>query len=61
MSCDLPGIPVPASAQLETLEKKLNKAKAQLKKKTTKADNLKVRQLKRKFLLAKGMSGNSRK
>ena len=60
MSCDLPDIPVPAS-QLVTLEKKLNKAKAQLKKKTTKADKLKVRQLERKFFLAKGMSGNSRK
>ena len=44
-----------------TLEKKLNKAKAQLTKKTTKADKLKVRQLERKFFLAKGMSGNSRK
>ena len=60
MSCDLPDIPVPAS-QLVTLEKKLNKAKAQLKKKTTKAVKLKVRQLKRKFFLAKGISGNSRK
>ena len=60
VSSDLPDIPVPAS-QLVTLEKKLNKAKAQLKKKTTKADKLKVRQLERKFFLAKGMSGNSRK
>jgi len=60
VSCDLPDIPVPAS-QLVTLEKKLNKAKAQMKKKTAKADNLKVHQLQRKFLLAKGMSGNSRK
>jgi len=60
VSSDLPDIPVPAS-QLVALEKKLNKAKAQLKKKTTKADKLKVRQLERKFFLAKGMSGNSRK
>ena len=60
MSSDLPDIPVPAS-QLVTLETKLNKAKAQLKPKTTEADKLKVRQLKRKFFLAKGMSGNSRK
>ena len=64
VSSDLPDIPVPAS-QLVTLEKKLklNKVKAQLKKKTTKADKLKVhvRQLERKFFLAKGMSGNSRK
>ena len=60
MSSDLPGIPVPAY-QLVTLEKKLNKAKAQLKRKTTKADKLKVRQLERKFFQAKGMSGNSRK
>ena len=60
VSSDLPGIPVPAS-QLVTLETKLNKAKAQLKKKTTKADKLKVRQLKRRFFLAKGMFGNSRK
>ena len=60
VSSDLPDIPVPAS-QLVTLETKLNKAKAQLKKKTTKADKLKVRQLKRRFFLAKGMFGNSRK
>jgi len=60
VSSDLPDIPVPAS-QLVTLEKKLNKAKAQLKKKTTKADKLKVRRLERKLFLAKGMSGNSRK
>jgi len=59
VSSDLPDIPVPAS-QLVTLEKKLNKAKAQLKKKTAKADKLKVCQLERKFFLAKGMSGNSR-
>ena len=60
VSSDLPDIPAPAS-QLVTLEKKLNKAKAQLKKKTAKADKLKVRRLERKFFLAKGMSGNSRK
>ena len=60
MSSDLPDIPAPAS-QLVTLERKLNKAKAQLKKKTAKADKLKVRRLERKFFLAKGMSGNSRK
>jgi len=60
VSSDLPDIPVPAS-QSVTLEKKLNKAKAQLKRKTTKADKLKVLQLERKFFLAKGMSGNSRK
>ena len=60
VSSDLPDIPVPAS-QLVTLEKKLNNAKAQLKKKTTKADKLKVRQHERKFFLAKGMSGNARK
>ena len=53
MSCDLPDIPVPAS-QLVTLEKKLNEAKAQLKKKTTKADNLKVRQLKKNSLWPRG-------
>ena len=60
VSSDLPDIPAPAS-QLVTLEKKLNKAKAQLKKKTAKADKLKVRRLERKFFLAKEMSGNSRK
>ena len=60
MSSDLPDIPVSVS-QLVTMEKKFNKAKAQLKKKTTKADKLKVHQLERKFFLAKGMSGNSRK
>jgi len=52
----LPDIPVPAS-QLVTLERKLNMAKAQLKKKATKADKLKVRQRERKFFLAKWMSG----
>ena len=55
VSSDLPDIPVLVS-QLSPY-----KAKAQLKKKTTKVDELKVRQLERKFFLAKGMSGNSRK
>ena len=57
VSSDLPDIPVLASQ----LSPYFNKAKAQLKKKTTKADKLKVRQLERKFFLPKGMSGNSRK
>ena len=57
-SGDLPDILVPAS-QLVALEKKLKKA--QLKEKTTKADELKVRQLERKLFLAKQMAGNSRK
>ena len=52
----LPDIPVSAS-QLVTLERKLHTAKAQLKKKATKASKLKVRQRERKFFLAKRMSG----
>jgi len=55
-SAYLSDIPVSAS-QLVTLERKLNMAKAQLKKKATKASKLKVRQRERKFFLAKRMSG----